>query len=118
MNWELNQPTLLVLPNFSKAFDSVCNNLKLCQSYSFHTTAEAFVSFYLFHWHHRLGCDDNFSSLAPLVTGVLQGSSILPLGFSLFIDDMTDVLKLLRLHMLCMLMICKFTTADREICSQ
>jgi hypothetical protein len=41
----------------------------------------------------RVGCDDDFSSLAPLVTDVLQGSPILPLCFSLFIDDMTDVLE-------------------------
>jgi hypothetical protein len=47
---EMNQPTILVLRDFSNAFGSVCHGLfilKLRQRYGFHTTAAAFVSFYL-----------------------------------------------------------------------
>jgi hypothetical protein len=74
---ESNQSKILVLLDFSKAFDSVCHGfiLKLRQRYGFHATAVARVSFYLF-------------------PGVPQRSPISPLCFSLFIDDMTEVLEL------------------------
>jgi hypothetical protein len=42
LNMESNQPTILVLLDFSKAFDSVCHGLfilKLRQRYGFHATA-------------------------------------------------------------------------------
>jgi hypothetical protein len=42
---------------------------------------------------------DDVSPLAPLVAGVSQGSPISPLCFSLFIDDMTEVLEFLKYHM-------------------
>jgi hypothetical protein len=38
-------------------------------------------------------------TLAPLVAGVPQGSPFSPLSFSLFIDDMADVLEFSKLHM-------------------
>jgi hypothetical protein len=51
LNMESNEPTILVLFDFSKAFDSVCHGLfilKLRQRYGFHATAAALVSSYLF----------------------------------------------------------------------
>jgi hypothetical protein len=42
---------------------------------------------------------DDVSPLAPLVAGVAQGSPISPLCFSLFIDDMTEVLEFSKYHM-------------------
>jgi hypothetical protein len=51
LNMELNQPTILVLLDFSKAFDSVCHGLfilKLHQRYGFHATAPALVLFLSF----------------------------------------------------------------------
>jgi hypothetical protein len=44
-------------------------------------------------------CGDDVSPLAPLVVGVPQGSPISPLCFSLFIDDMTEVLEFTKYHM-------------------
>jgi hypothetical protein len=41
----------------------------------------------------------SFSLLAPLVPGVPQGSLYSPLCFSLFIDDMRDVLEFSKFHM-------------------
>jgi hypothetical protein len=52
--------------------------------------------FMLRRWHLYLLiflCGYDVSPLAPLVAGVPQGSSISPLCFSLFIDDMTEVLE-------------------------
>jgi hypothetical protein len=102
LNLESNQPTVLVLLDFSKVFDSVCHGLfilKLRQRYGFHATAAALVSSYLFSRHQKLACGDDVSPLAPLVVGVPQGSPISLLCFSLFIDDMTEVLGFSKYHM-------------------
>jgi hypothetical protein len=76
---ESNQPTILVLLDFSKVFDSVCHGLLCCVCAPYQKDA----------------CGDN----VPLVAGVPQGSSISPLYFSLFIDDMTEVLEFSKYHM-------------------
>jgi hypothetical protein len=59
----------------------------------------ALVSSYLFPQYHKVACGDNLSSLAPLVAGVPQGFLILLLCFTLFIDDMAEVLEFLKYHM-------------------
>jgi hypothetical protein len=51
LNMESNQPTILVLLDFSNAFDSVCYGLfilKLRQRYGFHATAAVLVSLIFF----------------------------------------------------------------------
>jgi hypothetical protein len=73
LNMESNQPTILVFLHFLKAFDSVCHGLfilKLRQHYGFHATAAALVSSYLFPRYQKFACGDDFSPLAPIVTGV------------------------------------------------
>jgi hypothetical protein len=90
---ESNQPTILVLLDFSKAFDSVR------QRYGFQATAAAVVSSYPFSRYQKNTCGDDVSPLAPLVTGVPQRSPISPLCFSLYIDDMTEVLEFSKYHM-------------------
>jgi hypothetical protein len=98
---ESNQPTILVLLDFSNAFDSVCHGLfilKLRQPYGFHATAAALVSSYLFPRYQKVACGDDVSPLALLVAGVAKGSPISPLCFSLFIDDMTEVLEFSKYH--------------------
>jgi hypothetical protein len=93
----------LVLLDFSKAFDSVCHGLfvlKLRQRYGFHATAAALVSSYLSPRYQKVACGNNVSPLAPLVASVLQGSPISrSFCFSLFIDDMTEVLGFSKYHM-------------------
>jgi hypothetical protein len=87
---ESNQPTILVLLEFSKAFDSVCHGLfilKLRQA--------QLVSSYLSPPYQKVACGDDVSPLAPLVAGV----PISPLCFYLFIDDMTVVLEFSKYHM-------------------
>jgi hypothetical protein len=71
-NVELHRPMILVLLDFSKAFDSVSHGLfilKLRQRYGFHSLAAALVSSYLFPRHRRVGCGDDLSLLAPQVAG-------------------------------------------------
>jgi hypothetical protein len=84
-------------PDFSKALDSVCYGLfilKLRQRYGFHATMAALVSFYLFPRYQKVACGDDVSplTLALFVAGVLQGSFMSPLCFSMFIEDITEVL--------------------------
>jgi hypothetical protein len=101
-NMELNQLMILVLLDFSKAFVSVYRGLfilKLHQSYGFHARAAALVSSYLFPRFQKVACGDDVSSLAQLVAGVPQESSISSLCFSLFINDMTEVLEFSKYHM-------------------
>jgi hypothetical protein len=103
LNMESNQPTILVLLDFSKTFDSVCHGLfilKLRQRYGFHVImSAALVSSYLFPRYQKVACGDDVSPLAPLKAGVPQGSPISLLCFSLFIDDMTEVLEFSKYHM-------------------
>jgi hypothetical protein len=100
-NMESNRPTILVLLEFSKALYSVCHGLFILKLRQRHLSLLVFF----------LGI--KISSLAPLVAGVPQGSSILPLCFSLFIDAMTEVLEFSKYHMLT---ICRFIIAGREKC--
>jgi hypothetical protein len=67
LNMESNQLKILVLLDFSKAFDSVCHGLfilKLRQRYGIHTTAAALVSSYLIPRYQKVACGDDFSPLA------------------------------------------------------
>jgi hypothetical protein len=68
-----------------------CERVKLRQRYGFHATAAALVSSYLSPRYQKVACGYDVSPLAPLVAGVPP--SISPLCFSLFIDDMTEVLE-------------------------
>jgi hypothetical protein len=75
LNMESNQPTIFVLLDFSKAFDSVCHGsfiLKLRQRYGF-----VFLSFSSI----SKSCIYDNSHLAPLVAGVPQESPISPFCF-------------------------------------
>jgi hypothetical protein len=72
----LNQLTILVLLDCFKAFDSVCHEL-----------------FIISPRHQRVARSDDFYSLTSLVAGVPQGSPISLLCFSLFIQDMTEVIE-------------------------
>jgi hypothetical protein len=69
------------------------------QRYSFRARAMALVSSYLFPWYQKVACGDHVCHPALLVAGVTQGSPILLLCFSLFIDDMTKALEFSKYHM-------------------
>jgi hypothetical protein len=57
LNLELNQLTILVELNVSKAFDNVCHELfilKVRKRYGIHSSGSALVSSLIFHRHQRV----------------------------------------------------------------
>jgi hypothetical protein len=57
LNMEANQPTILVLLDFSKAFDSVCHGLyifKLHRRQGFCATVATLISSYLYPWNEKI----------------------------------------------------------------
>jgi hypothetical protein len=89
--WLTTSPVIILSRRFSLVFYPG-------QRYGFHSSAVALVISFLFPWHLGVGCCDDFSSLTLLVAGVIQRFYISLLCFSLFIDDMTDVLEFSKFH--------------------
>jgi Reverse transcriptase (RNA-dependent DNA polymerase) len=94
--------TVLLLLDFSKAFDSVVHDLlcsKLSSKFKFHSTATALVKSYL---SDRCQCfcnGEEISSFAPILRGVVQGSILGQVLFSLFINNLLDVIIFCQTHL-------------------
>ena len=87
--------SLLLLLDFSKAFDTINHSL-LCAKlryYGFSDSALSFVRTYLSGRTQRVVVDDRFSSVAPVISGVPQGSILGPLLFILYTADILEKIK-------------------------
>ncbi|XP_025996004.1 uncharacterized protein LOC113005120 [Solenopsis invicta] len=85
--------TLLVLFDFTKAFDTVSHDLLLRKLRSFRLSPSTcqWVRSYLTGRHQRVrGPDGSFSSWMPVVAGV---SVLGPLLFLLFLNDLSSILS-------------------------
>lgn len=95
------KPTVLVLLDFSKAFDTI-NHSRLCKklqrNFGFSPNAAQLVYSYLTERFQSVFNNGSFSSFASIKSGVPQGSILGPIFFALYINDLPNVSKYCKIH--------------------
>ena len=80
----------MVLIDLQKAFDTMDHQilLKKMKYLGFSKNAITWFKSYLCEWKFKINIDNSYSSPASLSCGVLQGSTLGPLLFLLYINDL------------------------------
>lgn len=99
---DISKFTMLILLDFSKAFDSICHNIlckKLINEFNFSSSACRLIYSYLTGRSQVVEMNGILSNAMSISSGVPQGSILGPLLFSLYINDVDKSLKYCNFHL-------------------
>ena len=93
INKMLYTGTLLIFIDYKKAFDTVCHKILLSKLERYEIRGPAFnlISSYLNHRTQCVSINDSLSALSHISYGVRQGSTLGPLLFLLYINEINNV---------------------------
>lgn len=96
------RPVVLILLDFSKAFDTVSHAIlchKLKTQFTFSDHAAYLIKSYLTSRSQAVFSNGSLSEFVVIESGVPQGSILGPILFSLYINDLPSVVKKCEIHL-------------------